>query len=102
MKLVLILGAFLYGCGGSGGSCDQRSGNHLCQEYDASSDVLATYKTGCIGIWKDGPCDRTASVGGCKTVTPTTGITITTWYYPPSMMSDVQTTCMSPNTFVSP
>jgi hypothetical protein len=102
MRLVLLLGTFLFGCDSGGGSCDQRSGSHLCEEYEATADQLATYKSGCTGIWKDGPCARTGSVAGCKVMMPTSGITITTWYFPPAVGADIMAQCMPPNTFVSP
>ena len=54
-------------------------------EWDGPADVVATYKSmGCMGgTWKDGPCDRTGSVGGCKGYDASLKLTTINWEFAP-------------------
>jgi hypothetical protein len=110
MNMTTMLAALLFaGCGPSAasdanGSCDTRSLNQACEDYAGPADVVATYKTACTkGTWKDGPCDRTGSVGGCQDPTGASlKLTITNWFFAPSTTAMVMAGCTSPATFVTP
>src|SRR5262245_5694540 len=65
-------------------SCDTRTQNNACQEYLGTAAVIQPYKDACVpngGTWKDGPCDKAGTVGGCKTYDAAEMLTYTNWFF---------------------
>lgn len=80
---------------GSTGACDFRKTDvAYCQEYTASTSVVAQYQKSCEETanttWIAGACPHTDSVGGCTFTT--SGTTVTNWFY-----SGVYTTSTLPD-----
>jgi hypothetical protein len=85
------------------GSCDTRSVNDVCTDYEGSADVVGPYKSACTpGTWSSGTCDRTGSVGGCQSTDASLGLTSTQWSFPPQTAASVMAACQSPATFITP
>src|SRR4051812_9639190 len=105
MNIMTVLGALLlFGCGGDvTGSCETRALNGVCQDYTGPADVVAEYKAVCTnGTWKDGPCDRAGSVGGCMTDDAGLQLTMIDWEFTPATTESVKQQCQAPSVFVSP
>jgi hypothetical protein len=109
MLRVIGLALLVMGCGDGGGggtvtgSCDTRAANSACSEYVAGADVVAQYKSACTtGTWKDGGCDKTGTVGGCKTSDSGLKLTYTNWFFAPQTTAGVMAACSAPSTYVSP
>jgi hypothetical protein len=85
------------------GSCDTRAQNNACEEYIGSAAVLKPYKDACVpngGTWKDGPCDKTGTVGGCKTTDTMLMLTSTDWFFDPFTTTAIMQGCAG--TFIAP
>jgi hypothetical protein len=113
MRILLLLGLVVAGCGGSSdssatGNCDQPSAqSHTCIDYSGPSDVVTAYKGTCqntSGSWKDGAtCSHAGAVGGCRASNAMLKLTYTTWFYGPALdAATVQQSCQSPDVFVTP
>jgi hypothetical protein len=110
MRLTLVLGLLLAGCGGTGsssssasGSCDTQSVNSACIDYSGPAAIIAEYKSACSGgTWRDGGCPHANSVGGCRASDTTLKLTYTTWQYPPQTTDAVKQACQAPEVFVTP
>ncbi len=76
-------------------SCDQKSMNQSCQEYDATTPA-ATVQGICVGgTYSAAPCDRTASLGGCEDSSASCSVV---WYFPginPWTVADIQQKCLN-------
>lgn len=95
------------------GSCDLRKNSPAsqeCRDYESSStQFIGTYKGTCaVAAWtSDALCNRTGSLGGCRTNIPNLGGgTLTQWYFSQSgimTQADVQAKCAAAgNMFVPP
>ncbi|HEY4188770.1 MAG TPA: hypothetical protein VGP07_27125 [Polyangia bacterium] len=94
----------LHGCTNIQGSCTS-NGGLSCEEwagYDAAS--VANFMSGCNHpnqVLSAGPCDTTATVGGCGVATGAVCGVI--WSFAPVTASEVQTDCNGQyQTFVTP
>jgi hypothetical protein len=103
--LLPLLISVVAGCGGSSsavGSCDTRTINSACQDYDGPHDVVAVYKQACSqGTWSDSACNRTGTVGGCRAAAQAEQVTITDWFFAPQTNASVKDGCMAPDAYVA-
>lgn len=84
-------------------SCDQKTMNQSCQEYDANTPS-SSIQSACVGgTYSAAPCDLTASLGGCENAGNPCSII---WYFPginPWTVADIKQKCLNNGkTYVSP
>jgi hypothetical protein len=101
VKIGLFLLAAGCGAGGITESCDFRTGQSLCEEYQHSNGIL---KQGCGqagGRYSAGPCDHSGTVGACRhDPTAPDPTVIFDYHYAPETTADVMGACKG--TFLSP
>ena len=89
------------GCGKVTQSCDGRSINGACADYDKGYDAAAV-KAGCgSGKYATSECDRKKAVGGCMSLASDRCAVV--WYYPPEDDKSVAQRCQTEGAlFVAP
>lgn len=85
-------------------SCDQKTMNQSCQDYDATTPA-STVQGICVGgTYSASACDRTASLGGCESA-GATGCSVV-WYFPGInkwTVADIKQKCLNNGkTYVAP